>query len=115
VKDEGLKHAYEDADKHNWTKSELDAYDYVLMREQDERGRISFATRKGIEKAVKIAVEKAVKIAVEKAVKLAEEKAIDKNGKAVAFNLIKLGFSIKDTSKATGLTIEQVRNLQTEK
>ena len=46
VKDEGLKSAYEDADKHNWTKEELDAYDYALMREQDDRGRMSFAQRK---------------------------------------------------------------------
>ncbi|TAE38728.1 MAG: hypothetical protein EAY66_03435, partial [Sphingobacteriales bacterium] len=41
LKDEGLKFAYEDADKHNWTPAELEAYDYVLMREQDDRGRIS--------------------------------------------------------------------------
>jgi predicted transposase/invertase (TIGR01784 family) len=41
VTDEGLKNAYLDADKHSWTKEELDAYDYVLMREQDDRGRIS--------------------------------------------------------------------------
>jgi predicted transposase/invertase (TIGR01784 family) len=39
--DDGLKFAYEDADKHNWTKAELEAYDYVLMREQDEKGRLS--------------------------------------------------------------------------
>lgn len=30
-----------DADKHNWTQAELDAYDYVLMREQDDKGRIT--------------------------------------------------------------------------
>ncbi|MDI9366065.1 MAG: hypothetical protein QM541_13995, partial [Flavobacterium sp.] len=24
-----------------WTKAELDAYDYVLMREQDHRGRLT--------------------------------------------------------------------------
>ncbi len=41
VNDQGLKNAYEDADKHNWTKDELEAYDYVLMREQDERGRLT--------------------------------------------------------------------------
>lgn len=46
LKDEGLKFAYEDADKHNWTKAELEAYDYVLMREQDDRGRLSFAIKK---------------------------------------------------------------------
>ena len=46
LKDEGLKFAYEDADKHNWTKAELEAYDYVLMREQDDRGRLTLAVRK---------------------------------------------------------------------
>lgn len=46
LNDEGLKFAYEDADKHNWTKAELEAYDYVLMREQDDRGRLSFAIKK---------------------------------------------------------------------
>jgi predicted transposase/invertase (TIGR01784 family) len=45
VKDEGLKNAYQDAAKHNWTKEELEAYDYVLMREQDEKGRVSAAVR----------------------------------------------------------------------
>lgn len=46
VRDEGLKSAYEDADKHNWTKAELEAYDYVLMREQDDRGRLTLALRR---------------------------------------------------------------------
>ncbi|MEY4553473.1 MAG: hypothetical protein RL099_1801, partial [Bacteroidota bacterium] len=46
LKDEGLKFAYEDANKHNWTPAELEAYDYVLMREQDDRGRMTFAVRK---------------------------------------------------------------------
>jgi PD-(D/E)XK nuclease family transposase len=40
VNDEGLRFAYQVADKHNWSKEELEAYDYVLMREQDDRGRI---------------------------------------------------------------------------
>jgi predicted transposase/invertase (TIGR01784 family) len=46
LSDEGLKHAYEDASIHNWTQAEKDAYDYVLMREQDDRGRTSLAVRK---------------------------------------------------------------------
>ncbi len=46
LKDEGLKFAYQDADRHNWTKAELEAYDYVLMREQDDRGRLTFAIKK---------------------------------------------------------------------
>lgn len=47
VDDEGLKAAYLDANKHGWTKEELNAYDYAAMREQDERGKISFAEKKG--------------------------------------------------------------------
>ncbi|MFN8347829.1 MAG: Rpn family recombination-promoting nuclease/putative transposase [Spirosomataceae bacterium] len=47
VDDEGLKAAYQDANKHTWTKEELEAYDYAAMREQDERGKITAAERKG--------------------------------------------------------------------
>ncbi len=46
IKDEGLKFAYQDADKHNWTKEELEAYDYALMREQDDRGRFTLVLRR---------------------------------------------------------------------
>lgn len=47
VHDQGLKYAYQGADKHNWTKEELEAYDYALMREQDDRGRFT-KLQKGI-------------------------------------------------------------------
>ena len=87
VKDEGLRNAYEDADKHNWTREELEAYDYVLMREQDDRGRITLATRKAL-----------------------QQRDID-----IALNFLRLGVSIEDTAKGTGLTVEQVRKLQDEK
>jgi predicted transposase/invertase (TIGR01784 family) len=46
LKDQGLKFAYEDASKYNWTKLELEAYDYALMREQDDRGRLLNAIKK---------------------------------------------------------------------
>lgn len=45
ITDEGLKQAYEDAEKHNWTKEELMAYDYASMRLQDEKGKISKAVK----------------------------------------------------------------------
>ncbi len=86
IKDEGLKHAYHDADKHNWTKAELEAYDYVLMREQDDRGRISLANRRTKERTLE----------------------------SVARKLIKLNNSNEDISEATGLTIDQIEKLRTE-
>ena len=51
--DQGLKFAYEDADKHNWTEVELEAYDKVFIREQDDRGRLSFAIRQEKERIVR--------------------------------------------------------------
>jgi predicted transposase/invertase (TIGR01784 family) len=36
VNDEGLKSAYEEADKHFWTREELEEYEYAKMRETDE-------------------------------------------------------------------------------
>ena len=79
VKDEGLKFAYQDADKHNWTREELEAYDYALMREQDDRGRLTLALRREKEE--------------------------------IAGRLLKLGLSVDDVGKTTGLTIDQVRKL----
>jgi len=51
VKDEGLKHAYEDAYRHNWSKKELEAYHYAEMRKQDERGKTELAVRRATEQA----------------------------------------------------------------
>ncbi len=37
VDDEGLKSAYLEADKHLWTKKDIEAYEYAQMRETDEK------------------------------------------------------------------------------
>lgn len=47
VDDEGLRAAYQDANKHAWSRDELNAYDYAAMREQDERGKITAAEKRG--------------------------------------------------------------------
>jgi len=52
VEDEGLRRAYEDAARHNWTRADLEAYHYAEMRRQDERGKIDLAVRRAVSKAV---------------------------------------------------------------
>ncbi len=42
VSDEGLREAYNDADKYNWSKEDLTQYDNYLISVQDARGRIQF-------------------------------------------------------------------------
>jgi predicted transposase/invertase (TIGR01784 family) len=46
VHDEGLKSAYKEADRHLWTKKDLEAYDYERMRETDEITREMFVEQK---------------------------------------------------------------------
>jgi predicted transposase/invertase (TIGR01784 family) len=86
LKDEGLRFAYQDADKHNWTQAELEAYDYVLMREQDDRGRLTFATRK-------------------------EKERVQKE---IARKFLKSGSTIELVAQNTGLTVEQVKRISEE-
>jgi predicted transposase/invertase (TIGR01784 family) len=48
VNDKGLLSAYQEANQHTWSQEELDAYDYMDMREEDGRARLDFALKKGI-------------------------------------------------------------------
>lgn len=87
VTDEGLREAYTESDKHNWTKEELDSYDYFLMREQDERGRVEFAEIK------------------------AKEEAKKENTLEIGKKLKSLGVDLQSIVKATGLSIEEIEKL----
>jgi predicted transposase/invertase (TIGR01784 family) len=87
VDDEGLQEAYQDANKHSWTKEELEAYDYAAMREQDERGKMELAEKRATKKGELIA-------------------KID-----TAKNLKKLGVDLDIIRQATGLSDEEIENL----
>ena len=71
LNDEGLKEAYEYANKNTWSKEELDAYNYAAMREQDEKGRLEKAVQQAEEKKDIEAVLGLIKIGLDK-IKIAE-------------------------------------------
>lgn len=83
VTDEGLKEAYTEADKHNWTKLELEDYERASIKEGDEIGRIELAEKRAEKRGV-------IKVA--------------KQGKA-------MGLSTADISKMTGLSEEEIEKL----
>ncbi len=70
VDDEGLKEAYYDADKHNWDKEELIAYDNAAIAEQDARGRMTLAIKRakkqGMEQGMEKGMEKGMEQGMEK-------------------------------------------------
>ena len=81
--DEGLKAAYEAAERHNWTKEEYDAYIYAGMREQDAKGELSFAIRKEMKKQTTQIISK----------------------------LSAKGMSVEDIAEVTELTVEEVKQI----
>ena len=83
----GLKEAYTEADKQNWSKQELEDYERASIKEQDDIGRIEFAERKG-----------------KLAGKTEEKMEVIKQGR-------KLGLSNADLSKLTGLTEEEIERI----
>jgi predicted transposase/invertase (TIGR01784 family) len=87
IDDEGLKSAYQEADRHTWTKQELEEYEYARMRETDEI---------------------AEKLLVEEKAKLSKQIEIAKNA-------IKKGLDNQFISDITGLTLEQIEALHKEK
>ncbi len=90
IDDEGLKSAYQEANKHTWTAEELEAYDYAFMREEDERAKLDQAEKKGEQQG-------------------AQKKQIEMAKKA-----IKKGFDNETIAELTALTLEEIAALRSE-
>ncbi len=99
VKDKGLKHAYEDAEKHTWTREELLAYDYAFMRKQDEIGKITKAEKRGEKRGE------------ERGVKIGEEKGKVQRSVEIAKEMLNAGMTKEQIVQLTKLNIEIVEQL----
>jgi predicted transposase/invertase (TIGR01784 family) len=124
INDNGLKVAYQEANKYTWTREELAAYDYIYMREEDERARFDAAmnrAKREMEKATremeraKQDAEKATR-EMERAKQDAEEKG-EKRGEQqekieIAKNAINKGADDEFIAYITGLPIEQIQALR---
>ncbi len=87
VDDEGLKSAYQEANKHTWTPEELEAYEYAFMREEDERAKLDQAEKKG-----------------------KTQEKID-----IAKTMLSDNEPSEKIAKYTGLTVEQIEALRNER
>jgi|APTNR8051073442_1049403.scaffolds.fasta_scaffold00497_9 predicted transposase/invertase (TIGR01784 family) len=91
VDDEGLKEAYKEANKHSWTKEDLDAYDYSEMREQDERGKVQLAERRGEQRG--------------------EQRGEEKKEIETVLKLHNKGMAGQEIADLLDITVERVRQL----
>ncbi len=82
--DEGLRSAYTEADKHLWTRADLEAYEYARMRETDDIAR---------------------ELLVEQKTELRKQIEIAKK-------MLRRGTDVEIIAEDTGLTLEQIENLR---
>jgi len=99
LKDEGLKEAYEEANKFNWTKEELDAYDYAGMIAQDRRGAMELATQKAMKKGLEQGLEQGLEEGERKKAFEIAEKLLD-------------ALDVEIIAEKTGLSIEEINQLK---
>lgn len=110
INDEGLKSAYDEANKFTWTKDELEAYDYVSMREGDTKARFDFVTKKALQEGeLKGRIEGEIKGKIEGKIegKLEEKIAVAKSG-------ISKGYSNEVIADLTGLSMEEIETIRNE-
>ena len=94
IQDQGLKTAFEEADKHNWSKFELDEYNKIFIREADDKGRRRLGERRAM---------------------LQGKLAGKLEGKLeVARNLLDKGLAAEFIAEATGLPVEEINALRGE-
>ena len=96
-----LDHISEDL--HTWAVN--------LSREKFERDRISsltYARETGLKKGIKQGMKKGIAIGEERGL----EKGLYKAKLEDARNFLQMGLSVKQVSKGTGLSVEEVKNLK---
>jgi predicted transposase/invertase (TIGR01784 family) len=107
IDDIGLKSAYEEANQHLWTDLELEAYDKLFMKEEDDRAALDKAKEKGkmeglLEGKMEGLLEGKMEGLLEGKIEIAQ-KAIAK------------GFDNATIADLTGLSMESIENLRNKK
>ncbi|MCP4137529.1 MAG: Rpn family recombination-promoting nuclease/putative transposase, partial [bacterium] len=85
-----LLEAYEVASKYNWTKEELEVYDYWSIKEQDVKGSIELAADEAREE---------------------EREKADKEKIDMILRMHKKGMSIEDIAEIAGISVERVKEI----
>ena len=115
VDDKGLLEAYQTAQEYMWSEKELDLYDYMGMRKTDKLLELQFAQEKGFKSGLKEGIEKGVEKGREEGreegLKEGIEKGEYKKSIETAKNLLSMGLTIEQISKATGLSLDDIERL----
>jgi len=119
ITDDGIKSAFEMAERYNWTKDELNEYNKIYIRQRDEIGRIELAVErgtskglaKGLEEGQKIGQEIGEKLGEERGEKLGEAKGEKKTREKFIVSGFNEGLSIDLLAKMAQISLEEVETI----
>ena len=96
-----LKEAYEEANKFNWTKEELEVFDYWSMRTQDEIGAIQVKVKKGIKQGI----EQGIKQGMDKG----REEGKEEERKNVVQTMYNKGLKVEQISDFLEMEVDAIK------
>lgn len=115
ITDKGLITAFDVADKHNWTKQELEDYNKIFIREQDERGRFELGIERAEKRGLEIGEARGLEIGEARGLEIGEARGEAKgeriNSIKIASKLKLAGMDFNFIAETTGLSIQEIENL----
>ncbi|WP_410542969.1 Rpn family recombination-promoting nuclease/putative transposase [Wolbachia endosymbiont of Tetranychus urticae] len=106
-----IKRAYEELNRFNWSEKEFIAYEQEIKRIRDEQAVLAQKLDDATEKGTQIGQERGRQEGREEGILIGGEKGRIE----VAKNLLKAGISIDVVSQTTGLSFDEIKQLQAEK
>ncbi|WP_168464189.1 Rpn family recombination-promoting nuclease/putative transposase [Wolbachia endosymbiont of Ctenocephalides felis wCfeT] len=114
-----IKKAYEELNRFNWSEKEYIEYEQEVKRTLDEQAILEQKLDDTTEKGKKEGREEGRKEGREEGIQIGEERVREEGRKAerieVAKNSLKSGISVDIVAKITGLSVDEVRQLEEEK
>jgi predicted transposase/invertase (TIGR01784 family) len=108
IEDKGLQSAYQEANQHTWTQEEMDAYDYVYMREEDARAEMEKAMQKAQELGHQQGHQQGHQEGHQEGHQQGHQEGEEKKERNMVLKLAKKGKSSQEISDLLDIPIEKV-------
>ena len=102
---------FEEAEIAKFTPQEMREYEASKMAYRDIKNCIDTAKQEGLAEGIEIGMEKGMKEGMEKGMAKGMEKGMNQKALEIAENMLAMGLSAEQVSKATQLPLEIIKNL----
>ncbi|WP_010402003.1 MULTISPECIES: Rpn family recombination-promoting nuclease/putative transposase [unclassified Wolbachia] len=110
-----IKRAYEELNRFNWSEKEFIAYEQEIKRIRDEQAVLAQKLDDAKHEGRQEGRQEGIQIGEERGIQIGKEEGKVEGKIEVAKNLLKAGISIDVVSQTTGLSFDDIKQLQAEK